>query len=104
MDKRNAFGVDLTLNDKTTLNEDMISVCVCVCVSGHQSVYLARTMRWWGSNLRQWIFLNLGSMHPPSTFLSPPTPKMHARDETNEGQTLGTFMATSAGNQNAPIT
>ena len=71
---------------------------MCVCVSGHQSVYISRIIIWWDSNPMQRILLNLGSVHPPGTFNPPPTTNMHARDEKNEGQTMGTFMTTSVDN------
>ena len=51
----------------------------------------------------QWIFLNLVSVHPPSTFLSPPKPKIHAREETNKGNTMVKFMAPSVSSEDVPI-
>ena len=52
---------------------DYYSLCMCVCVfPGHQSVYSAQIIRWWGSNLRQWLILKLGSVHPPKYIFKPP--------------------------------
>ena len=52
-------------------------MCVCVCeFSVHQSVYLSRIMRWWGSNLRQCIILNLGYVHPTRYIFKPPYAKL----------------------------
>ena len=48
-------------------------MCVCVCFCfGHQSVYHTQIMRWWGSNLRQWIILKLGSVNPTKYIFKPP--------------------------------
>ena len=57
-------------------------IFVCVFVMVHWSVYLAQIMMGWGSNLRQWIFLNLGSAYTYFFFNTPPMSKMHARDKT----------------------
>ena len=54
---------------------------VCMYVSVHQSVYLARFMRQWVSNLRQWIFPTQALCVPPDKFSSPPTSKMYASDK-----------------------
>ena len=51
---------------------------MCVCIAGHQSVYIAQIMRWQGSNIRQWIFLTEALGISPVHLMS----KMNVSDKT----------------------
>ena len=59
-------------------------LCVCVCVAGHQSVYLAQIIRWWGFQPQAVDIPDLGYVYPPSTLSIPTTSKIRSSDKTRQ--------------------
>ena len=77
-------------------------VCACVFFPGHQSVYLAWIMGWRGSNLRQWIFLNLGSVYPSRYTCKPPYAENACQKREEQRTDNGHIYGHQCGQQGCP--